>query len=81
MPYGITCMWNLKCDTNELTYETDTDSQTQRTDMWLPRGRAVGEGWIGRLGLADVNYYVQEDKQQGPTVYPEELYSISCDKP
>ena len=22
------------------------------------RGRGVGEGWIGRLGLADVNYYI-----------------------
>ena len=37
-------MWNLKYDTNELIYETGTDSQTQRTDLWLPRG------W-GRLGL------------------------------
>ena len=24
-------------------YETETDSQTQRTDLWLPRGR----GWGG----------------------------------
>ena len=24
-------MWNLKYDTNELTYEVGTDSQTQRT--------------------------------------------------
>ena len=26
-PYGITYMWNLKCNTNELIYETETDSQ------------------------------------------------------
>jgi len=26
--YDITYMWNLKYDTNELIYETDTDSQT-----------------------------------------------------
>ena len=32
----------LKCDTNELIY----DSQTQRTDMWLPKGRWVGEGGL-----------------------------------
>ena len=58
-------MWNLKYDTNELIYETETDSQTQRTDLWLPRGRGVegagqggGEGWIGNLGLADANYYI-----------------------
>ena len=37
--YDITYMWNLKYDTNE----TETDSQTQRTDL-LPRGRWVREG-------------------------------------
>lgn len=35
MPYAITYMWNLKYDTNELIYE----SQTWRTDWWLPRGK------------------------------------------
>ena len=54
----ITYMWNLKYDTNEHIYETETESQTQRTDFWLPRGRWVGEGWIGSLGLADANYYI-----------------------
>ena len=52
-------MWNLKYDTNDLIYETETDSQTQRTDMWLPRGRELGEGWIGSLGLAEANKYTQ----------------------
>ena len=32
----ITYMWNLKYDTNELIYETETDSQTWRTDLWFP---------------------------------------------
>ena len=50
---------NVKYDTNELTYETETDSQTERTDLWLPRGRELGEGWSGRLRLADISYYVQ----------------------
>ena len=27
-PYDITYMWNLKYDTNEHIYETETDSQT-----------------------------------------------------
>ena len=27
IPYGITYMWNWKCDTNELIYETGADSQ------------------------------------------------------
>ena len=26
--YDITYMWNLKCDTNEFIYKTETDSQT-----------------------------------------------------
>ena len=33
-------MWNLKYDTNELIYETERDSQAQRTELWLP---GVGE--------------------------------------
>ena len=41
-------MWNLKCDTNELIYEAE--SGTQRIDWWLPKGRGVGEDWIGSLG-------------------------------
>ena len=28
IPYDITYMWNLKYDTNEPIYETQTDSQT-----------------------------------------------------
>ena len=39
IPYDITYMWNLKYDTNELIYEKETDSQTQRTDLWLPEGQ------------------------------------------
>ena len=27
VPYDITYMWNLKYNTNELIYETETDSQ------------------------------------------------------
>ena len=43
IPYDITPMWNLKYDTNELIYETETHSQTQRADLWWPKGR-----WDGR---------------------------------
>jgi len=32
-------MWNLKYDTNEPIYKIKTNSQTKRTDLWLPRGR------------------------------------------
>ena len=48
-------MWNLKYDTNEPTYETETDSQ--RTGLLLPRGRE--EGAIGSLELADKNHYIE----------------------
>ena len=53
-------MWNLNYDTNELIYETEIDSQTQKTDLWLPSGRVVREAWAGSLGLADTNYYIQD---------------------
>ena len=33
----------LKYDTNGLIYETETDSKTQKRDLWLPRGRGQGE--------------------------------------
>ena len=47
IPYNITNMQNLKCDTNEVIYETETDSQIERTDLWLPRrvGREELGGW------------------------------------
>ena len=54
--YDISYMWNLKYDTDELIYETETDSWTQKTDLWLPRGRREREGRIWSLGLADSDY-------------------------
>ena len=48
------CMWRLKYETNEPIYEMQTDSQTQRTDLWLPRGRRSGEGWSGRQRESEV---------------------------
>ena len=53
IPYDITYKWNLKYDTNELIYETETDSQTENRLVI-----AEGEGWIGGLGLAGTNYYI-----------------------
>ena len=82
IPYGITYMWNLKYDTNELIYERETDSQTQRTDLWLPRARGPGgRDGVGVWGLQMQTIIYIMDKQQGPTVQHRELYSISCDKP
>ena len=36
-------MRNLKSDTNELIYKAETDSQTQKTNLWLSKGIKVGE--------------------------------------
>ena len=60
IPHDITYMWNLKQDTNEPIYRTETDSQTQRTDLGFPSGRGDGEGWIDSLGLVDANQYIQD---------------------
>ena len=57
-PHDIIYMWNPKYDTKEPIYETETDSQTQRTDLWLPRGVRSGGGRTESLALADANYYV-----------------------
>ena len=35
-------MWNLKKDTNELIYKTETNSQTEKTNLWLPKGKGGG---------------------------------------
>ena len=33
-----------KIDTNELIYKTGADSQTLKTNLWLPKGKGCGEG-------------------------------------
>ena len=33
----IPYIWNLKNDTNELIYKTETDSQTAKINLWLPK--------------------------------------------
>ena len=43
----ITYMWNLKNDTSELIYKTETDSQTQKTNSWLPKVKGGGRDKLG----------------------------------
>ena len=38
----LICGTLKKNDTNELIYKTETDSQTQKTEVWLPKGIARG---------------------------------------
>ena len=60
---------NLKYDTNKPVHKIETDSQTQRIDLWLPKGGEVGEGWIGSLGLADTNDYIQNGTTKSTRLY------------
>ena len=43
-------MWNLKYDTDELTYKTEIDSQRQKTNLWLPKGKG-GRGINQKFGI------------------------------
>ena len=40
--------------------ESETNSQTWRTDLRLSRGMVVGKGRIWSVGLADVSYYIKD---------------------
>jgi len=51
-------MWNLKYDTKELIYKTETDSQHREQICGCQGEEGVGEGWIVSLGLADINYFI-----------------------
>ena len=48
--YNIHYKQNLKRhDTDELTYQIEKVSQTQRMNLWLPEGR-MGEGIVREFG-------------------------------
>ena len=55
IPYYITRVWNLKYDTNELMYQTETDRHRGQT---CNQKRGLGQCKIGNLGLIDANYYL-----------------------
>ena len=40
-------MWNLKIDTNELIYKTETDSDIKKTNLRLPKGKGSGGNKLG----------------------------------
>ena len=42
--YDATYMWNLKCDTNEPIYKTETDSQAE-IRLVVAKGRGRGMDW------------------------------------
>ena len=51
MLYDIIYLWNLKDNTNESIYKTETDSQIQKTNLWLPKGK--GREGQDKLGVWD----------------------------
>ena len=58
VPYDITYMWDLNYDATELIYKTETDSQTQKTSLWLPIGKG-GKGINQEFGI---NMYTNKYK-------------------
>ena len=61
-------MWSLKYDTNKPIYKTETDSQTLKTNLWLPKGKGWGRD---KLRVCDLHIHTtiyKIGKQQGPTV-------------
>ena len=68
-----------KNDTNELIYKTEIDSQTQRTNLRLPKGKQRHKR--DKLGVWDQQIQTtiyKIDKQQGPSIQHRELSSMSC---
>ena len=49
-------MWNLKYETNEPIYETGTVDVENR--LVVAKAGGLKQGWSGRLGLAEVNFYI-----------------------
>ena len=50
-------MWNLKNNTNELIYETKTDSQTLEKKLMVIKGEVVGS-LTGYMGLTDAHHHI-----------------------
>ena len=50
-------MWNLKKDKNEFIHKTEIDSQTQKANLWLPKGKKMGE-INQKVGLAYKDYCI-----------------------
>ena len=58
-------MWHLKENTNKSIYKTERDSQTQKIDLWLPKGKGGG---VNQEYESKRNKLHKTDKQQRFTV-------------
>ena len=76
MPHGISYVWTLKYNINELVYGTEMDLQRQKTEQ---TPGCQGGGWernaAGLWGQQIQTIIYRMDKQQGPTVLHREMYS------
>ena len=55
----ISLTWGiLKNGTNELIYKIETDAQTLKTDLWLPKGKGGGKDKFRSLELTYIHYYI-----------------------
>ena len=75
--FDITYTGNLKYDVNERIYKTETDSQTQETNICLLKGIGPGRNELGILDSHTHTAVCKTDNPQGPTVLHRELYSVS----
>ena len=50
-------MCNLENSTNQLIYKAETDSQTEETNLQLPKGKREREAKIRSMGLIDMHHY------------------------
>ena len=64
---------------NELICKREIDSQTQKTNLWLPKGKGSRRDKLAAVQDEEIHTTIHKrDKQQGPTIQHKELYSVSC---
>ena len=80
-------MWDLKYDTNKLTYKAETDSQTQKKTYGYQRGRRKGQvrrrthtHTLPYLNNIYINKQYIQTYKQGPSAKHRERYSIIDNK-
>ena len=68
-----------KYDIKEVISKRETDSQTSKTNLQLPKGKVVGRDGLGIQDWHMHTTVYRMYNQWGPTVQPKALYSIFCD--
>ena len=80
-PYDITYMQNLKYEANEFIYDIEIDSQTQKTNLWLPKWNGCGEGINQEFGINRYKLLYIKQIKQGLIVQNRAVQSRSYNKP